>query len=81
MSESTSATLISTRSSWRCFRTTNPLSASSASRSSSSTVGGVIQFSGLTFGPPPSAHTMNVPSALSISNRTASGSTVVTRPM
>ena len=36
-----------------------------------------IQFSGLTFAPPPSAQTMNVPSALSISRRTASGRTVV----
>ena len=36
------------------------------------TVGGVIQFSGLT-APPPSAQTMNVPSGLSISSRTASG--------
>ena len=39
---------------------------------SSITVGGVIQFSGLTLWPPSSAHTMNVPSALIISSRVAS---------
>ena len=81
MSESTSAIVISTRSSWRCLRTTRPVSRPSESVCSSSTVGGVIQFSGLTFGPPPSAQTMNVPSAFSISNRTASGRAVVRRPM
>ncbi len=41
-------------------------------RASSSTVGGVIQLSGLT-DPPPSAHTMKVPSDLIISSRTDSG--------
>jgi hypothetical protein len=49
-------------------------------RSSLSTVGGIIQLSGFTFGEPPSAHTMNVPSPLHINRRTASGSTVVARP-
>ena len=48
--------------------------------SSSITVGAAIQFSGLTFEPPPSAQTMNVPSALTISSRTASGRTVLRRP-
>ncbi len=47
---------------------------------SSITVGGVIQFSGLTLGPPLSDHTMNVPSALIISSRTASARVVDRRP-
>src|ERR1039458_1837533 len=50
-------------------------------RRSSSTVGGVIQFSGLTFGLPPSAQTMKEPSALIINRRTASGTTVGVGPM
>jgi len=44
------------------------------------TVGATIQLSGLTLEPPPSAQTMNVPSGLSISSRTASGRTVLRRP-
>jgi hypothetical protein len=48
---------------------------------SSSTVGGVIQFKGLTLDPPPSAHTMKVPSALIMSRRTASGRWVESRPV
>ena len=47
---------------------------------SSTTVGGVIQLSGFTLDPPPSDHTMKVPSGLIISSRTASGSVVLSRP-
>jgi hypothetical protein len=43
-------------------------------------VGATIQFRGLTLEPPPSAHTMNVPSLFSISSRTASDRTVLRRP-
>jgi hypothetical protein len=54
---------------------------SSGSPSSSIAVGGVIQFSGFTFDPPPSDQTMNEPSALNMSKRTASGSRVDSRPV
>ena len=47
--------------------------------SSSITVGGVIQFCGLK--PPLSACTITEPSDLSISRRSASGSTAVSRPV
>ena len=48
--------------------------------SSSITVGGVIQFSGLTLWLPWSEKTMNVPSALIISSRVASARWVLSRP-
>ena len=48
---------------------------------SSTIVGGVIQFSGLTLWLPWSEKTMNVPSALVISNRVASARWVVRRPV
>ena len=73
-SDSTSAIWISRRSSLPCLRTTRPASVSST------TVGGVIQFSGLTLWLPWSDHTMNVPSALNISSRVASARWVSSRP-
>ena len=49
------------------------------SGSSSMTVGAVIQLDGLK--PPVSAWTMNEPSDLTMSSRSASGSTAVSRPV
>jgi hypothetical protein len=74
-SETTSAMRISMRSSAPFLRTTMSPS------SSSITVGGVIQFCGLTlWPPPPSDHTMKVPSDFTIRRRTASGEWVDKRP-
>ena len=72
-SESTSASAISSRSSPLSLRTTiRPAS-------SSITVGGVIQFSGLY--PPASACTSTEPSALTMISRSASGRCAVSRPV
>ena len=76
-SDSSSEIVISSRSSPAPARLRTTIKSSA----SSTTVGGVIQFSGFTEGPPPSAQTMKVPSALIMSRRTASGSTVVRRPV
>ena len=74
-SESTSSTRISSRSSLAPARLRTTISPGS----SSMTVGGVIQFWGLK--PPVSAWTITEPSDLSMSSRSASGSTAVRRPV
>jgi hypothetical protein len=77
MSRSTSSIAISIRSSPLCLRTSIRVGGSPAT---SITVGAVIQFCGLTADPPPSLHTMKVPSALIISRRSPIGSRVARRP-
>ena len=74
-SETTSATVISSRSSLAPAR----LRTTIRPGSSSITVGGVIQFCGLK--PPVSACTITEPSDLIISSRSASGSSAVRRPV
>jgi len=73
-SERTSAIRISSRSSLAPAR----LRTTMRSASSSMSVGGVIQFCGLK--PPVSAWTITDPSDLSMSSRSASGSTALRRP-
>ncbi len=79
-SERTSLTVTSSRSCCPRLVTLSRRRLPSAPGCSSITVGATIQFSGLTFAPPASENTMKVPSALIISSRTASGSTVLRRP-